>query len=203
MRHSFLLGMFALALAFPAPAQKRIADQREYELFQRATSEASPLERIASLLEWEAAYPNTGFQRERILMFAAAYKDAGQLVNAFNRATQLLKLDPANVTAMWVIASAAPALPAPTSEQIKTTEDAANHLLSRARDISRAAVPTPVVPDAAPQRISDPETERLAELLREWRRARRIRDARGAAGMEQDLKAVAERALTWAKSPPL
>src|SRR5258708_6636523 len=84
----------------PAIAQRRIADQREFDLFQQASTEHDALKRLVALREWEASYPNSDFRRERMLFFSVAYKESGQLANALQIATQMLKLDPRDINAL-------------------------------------------------------------------------------------------------------
>jgi hypothetical protein len=199
MRNTCLLTVLAWALAAPASAQKRWANAAEYELFQRASNERDPALQIEILLEWETANPNSEFQPERLASFVNAYKNAGRPVDAFARATQLFKLDPASVTAAGMIASLAPVLDAPSPEQIKITEEAANHLLAQAAALGRAAT---AVPQAAAEtaQASDPETERVIAFLRQWRQeSRRNKHIRTAEEVENEIRTVAEKALAWVK----
>jgi hypothetical protein len=200
MRIRWLLALLALALAAPASAQKNWANAAEYELCERATHEKDPALQIGILLEWETAYPNSEFQAERLAFLINAYKNAGQTVHAFARATQLFKLDPA--TASGTIAALAPSIDAPTPEQIKITEDAANILLARAAELARGATTAPQAgADTAPQPPSDPETQRVIAFLRQWRQeSRRGKHIPTAAEVESEITAVAEKALSWVKS---
>src|SRR5438067_9800649 len=84
----------------PAIAQKRIADQREFDLFQQASTEPEPLKRLDALKEWESSYPNSEFRRERLLFFAVAYKDSGRAAKSLESATQMLQLDPKDIQAL-------------------------------------------------------------------------------------------------------
>src|SRR5882762_6183090 len=143
MRDSLVLRIivvFAIGVA-PTLAQKRIADQREYELYQQVSREREPIKRLAVLLEWETAYPNTDFQRERLVWLAVSYKESGQAANSFMRATQLLKLDPRDINALYMIATVAPTLEAPSPDQVRVTEDAANSILSQAHELAVLATP--------------------------------------------------------------
>jgi hypothetical protein len=193
---SWVIVVFAIGVA-PTLAQKRIADQREYELYQQTGAEREPIRRLAILLEWEAAYPTTDFQRERLLWFAISYKESGQATNAFTRAMQLLKLDSKDIEGLYMIATIAPTLEAPSLDQVRATEDAANNILSRAHELARIATAKPqAVTEAATTQPVDPETERVVRLLREWRRSKRIRTA---ADVESEFRTVAETALAWVR----
>lgn len=65
MRNSLRLGVILIALS-AAQTQKRLADEREYDLFRRAAGVDAVAGWIAVLLEWEDAYPNSDFHRERL-----------------------------------------------------------------------------------------------------------------------------------------
>ena len=200
MRNKCLLALLAFALAAPASAQKRWANAAEYELFERASNERDPALQIDLLLEWETANPNSEFQPERLAFFINAYKNAGRPVDAFARATQLFKLDPANITASGMIAALAPSLEAPSPDQIKITEEAASHLLAQAAELGRAATAVPAAVEAAPPQASDPQNERVIAFLRQWRQeSRRNKRIRTAAEVESEIRAVAEKALAWVR----
>jgi hypothetical protein len=198
MRNKSLLVLLAVALAEPASTQKRWANAAEYELYRRAREEVEPTRQIQVLLEWEAVHPGSEFQRERIAMLIIAYKSAGRPADAFARATLLFKLDSKDIGGSYMVAALAPSLQAPSPDQIRITEEAANHFLSQAAEVGRVATAA-VQPaaDTGPQQGSDPETERVVELIREVRRGKRIRTA---ADVESELRGVAERALAWANS---
>jgi hypothetical protein len=190
-----------LALAAPASAQKNWANAAEYELFERASHEKDPALQIEVLLEWETAFPSSEFQSERLAFLINAYKNANLPVDAFARATQLFKLDPGSVTASGMIAALAPSLEAPSREQVKITEAAANVLLAQAAELGRAATAVAhATADTSPQMANDPQTQRVIDFLRQWRQeSRRNKRMRTAAEVESEIRAVAEKALAWAK----
>jgi hypothetical protein len=202
MRKKWLLTFLALALAALVSAQRNWANAAEYDLHDRATHEKDPAVQIEVLLEWESANPNSEFKAERLALLINAYKNAGRPADAFARATQLFKLDPGSTTASGAIAALALSLVAPSPEQIKITEEAANLLLARAAELGRAAttVAQPLV-DTAPQKANDPESERVIAFLRQWRQeSQRGKHIRTAAEIESEITAVAEKALAWVKS---
>lgn len=203
MRTTWLLALLALAIIAPVSAQKNWANAAEYELFERAGNERVPALQIKILLEWETANPNSDFQTDRLAFFVNAYQNAGRPVDAFARATQLFKLDPASITAAGMLATLAPAIDAPSPEQIEITEKAANYLLAEAAEIGRAATAVPqAAGDTAPPHASDPQIERVLAVLRQWRQeSRRNQRIRTAAEVESEIRAVAEKALAWAKTP--
>jgi hypothetical protein len=79
MRRLCLLGLLICTTVFQTLAQKRIADQREYELFTQVVQEREPAIKITLLLAWEANYPDSDYKRERSLMLAAGACQAVRL----------------------------------------------------------------------------------------------------------------------------
>ncbi len=203
MRRPLLLPIvICLAIAtFPLSAQRRMANRREYDLFRQASSDADALKRLAALREWEASYPSSDFRRERMLLFAKAYQESGQAADSFRAVVQILQLDPGDITALVLIARIGPTLETPSQDQVTAVEDAALYILKQAPELARAATTPPVpkqpVADATGPPASDPETERLLQMIREWRRNRPIRTA---ADVESEFRAIAEPALAWARS---
>lgn len=203
MRHTCWLVLLVWSLPLPIYAQRHYASAEEYEFSQEATQARDPAERIQLLRDWEAAYPSSDFRQERTLMLANAYQSAGRPLEAFTQAAQLLQLDPSGINGCYMVAFVAPSLSDPSADQVKLAEEAARTLLARAPAVSQAlmtpvvAPPHPESADATTAVVSDPETERVLALLREWRRHKRVRTA---ADVESEFKAVAEKALSWAKS---
>ena len=205
MRDKWLFVLLAVALAAPASAQKSWANAAEYEHFERASHERDPARQIDLLLEWETAYPSSDYQPERLAFLINAYKNTGRPVDAFGRATELLKLEPGGLTGLSMIAALAPSLETPSPDQIKITEDAANRLLARAAEIGRMATAvTQAAGDTTPQAPNDSHAQRVVEPLRQWRQdSRRAKPIRTAADVESEIRTVAEKALAWAKSVSL
>jgi len=198
MANWHLTALQVIVLAGPALAQKSWTDAAEFEFYARANSELEPARQIEILLRWEKAYPNSEFRKEGIALLIIAYENAGSTAEAFARATELFGLDPTNIQGPFKIATLAPTLESPSRDQMRITEEAANHLLSRAAEIGRAAARVAqTAPDTPPQQVFDPETERVAALIRQWRRSKRVPSA---SDVEAEIKEVAERALAWARS---
>jgi len=185
-------------IAAPASSPKRWADAREYELGRRASEEQKADEQVRALLEWETAYPKSEFERERSASLVYAYKQAGRPAEAFARATQFSKLHPKEMAGSLMIAGLAPLLPSPSAGQIEITKEAASYLLVRASEAGRGgAAIAQAGKDNTPGYASDPETERVFAMIREWRRGKHIRTA---ADVESEVRQVAEKALEWVKS---
>jgi hypothetical protein len=168
-------------------------------LIRRASQETEATRQVEVLLDWEAAYPASELQRERIEMFITAYSRAVQPVNAFTRAAQLYKLDTRDIKALYLIATMALTLPAPSPNQIIITKEAAGNLLARATEVGRVARASEqaAAEKHDPEQASDPEIQSTTALIRDWRRSKRIRVA---ADVENEIRAVAERALSWAET---
>jgi hypothetical protein len=196
MRKACLTMIFAFALGCPVLAQVRSVSSEEFEFFQRVNQERQPARQISVLLEWEAAFPNSGWQRERMLFLVTAYKDAGQLVNSFTSATRLLELDPRDLTAWYSLVTIAPLLENPSSDQIRVTEEAANNLLSSSRIAPPVTDAGTQVADRKPEETSDPEVKRVDAFLREIRSRNHIEPV----DVERKLRRAAESALVWARN---
>jgi hypothetical protein len=196
MRKAYLTIIFAFALGCPALAQVRPVSSEEFEFFQRVNQERQPARQISVLLEWEAAVPNSGWQRERILFLVTAYRDAGQLMNSFTSATRLLELAPRDLTAWYSLVTIAPLLKNPSSDQIRVTEEAANHLLSSPQLSPPVMDAGTQVADRKPEETSDVEAKRVDGFLREIRNRNHIEPV----DVERKLRRAAENALVWARN---
>ncbi|MCC6393830.1 MAG: hypothetical protein IT167_24745 [Bryobacterales bacterium] len=197
MRKTWLLLLVALSLAVEGIAGKKWADAAEYDLCQRAGSELVASRQIEVLREWEARYPRSEFERERLVMLAVAYERAGRAEDAFASAVRILKLDPNDIEGLYRVAVVAPMLKTPGAEQKRITEEAGRTLLARAPELGRAATGVFQPADGAMEASKDPETERVMEMVRAWRRERRVRSAED---VEGEVRRVAERALEWARN---
>jgi hypothetical protein len=196
MRNAFRQVVLLLTLAVAASAQKRWSDAQEYNLYTRVTSEANPVRQIELLREWVSAYPQTEFQRERILSFALAYQKTGKVLESFESASQLLRPNANDPVALYLMVTVGPALQSPSSEQITLIANAANALLSpRPRAVGRAVVETPVGSAGLASSPKDPESQRVDEMLSGMRRNHVVRE-----DPEVAMRAVAERALNWVRS---
>lgn len=183
---------FLLLFGFAAPllAQRNWASREEYELCQQAAMEPQDLRRIDILLQWKAAYPNSEFAYERLELFALAYAGAGRHVEAFAHAKQMVQLQPEGLKGAYLVAVLAPALETPSREDVQATEAAAQKLLARPPS------PTPANANAA-QTDRAVEPDQVVELIRKWRRGKRIRTA---ADEDAEIKAVAGKALAWVRT---
>ncbi len=197
MRDLCLLILIVIALAARGSAQKRVANDVEYQLIRRASQETEATRQVEVLLEWEAAFPASELQRDRIEMLITAYSRTGQPVNAFRRAAQLYKLDTRDIKALYLVATLALSLPAPSPDEIIITKDAATNLLARATEVGRMARAAERTGESHdPEQASDPEIQRTTALIRDWRRSKSVP---AAADVENEIRAVAERALSWAE----
>jgi hypothetical protein len=165
--------------------EKRWSGAAEYELANRISTEADAARRIVLLGEWESTYPRTDFESERQLLFAAAYRDAGDTGEAFARATRMLNADPHDAAALLFVAELGPSLASPSASQIEAVAAAAMKLLA-----SRGqGAPQRMAPPAA---ATDRETERVNAYIRHMRRNTGDRH-----DPERVKRRVAERAVEW------
>ncbi len=186
-----------LALALPACPQKRWADAGEYNLCSQAAAETEPDKVLEILREWETAYPRSEFERERNTWLVMAYEKAGQPIEAFVRAMHAFRLQPNEILESYQIAVLAPLLTSPSPEQVRVTEAAAAILMARASEAGRdATAVSQADKDNGPEEISDPETDRVTALIREWRKGKHERSA---SDVEGEMMQVAVKALAWAK----
>lgn len=162
----------ALCLAASAVSQtpkKNWADAAEYNLGSAASSEQQPESQLELLRRWEAQYPKTEFQRERLASFAFAYMRLGMAEESFARAVQLSKLFPDDWMPLLLIVQIGPKLAAPTDGQVSLVADAASKLRSTSittpRPSSSFLAPGPVPPH-------DPESAKVLAFIRDQRRAR-------------------------------
>ena len=149
------VAVLALSFLLPCLAQKNWADKAEYDLYTSISNEADEAQRIALLYEWEAEYPDTEFERERLLLLLSAYRKTGRTVEAFTKAVQLrdrYKYDAAGLH--WIV-TIGPTLPQPSQEDIEIITAAANKLLLPRPVVTVTGITDPlelgrVIPAAAP-----------------------------------------------------
>jgi len=87
----------------PKPAdkpQKVAKDQAEADLINSIPKTNDPLERIKILDKWTRDYPETAFAAERQAEYLKDYGDAKDFKNHMRIASDMLKADPNNETAL-------------------------------------------------------------------------------------------------------
>ncbi|WP_321475697.1 hypothetical protein [uncultured Paludibaculum sp.] len=184
-------------LTAPVSPQRHWADAREYELGRRATEQPDPDERIRALLQWEAAYPTSEFERERAVALVGAYQAASRTVEAFARAVQAFQLHPKELAESILVAELAPRLALPSPSQVEVVKTAARNILDLAPETARQQSAQAAAIGARDiSATNDPEAQRVVAMIRAWRRGKPTRTT---AEIEREIRQVAEAALDWAK----
>jgi hypothetical protein len=115
------------------PAQKNYKDRGEYDLYSKITQTKDPKERLTLLKEWEQKYPQTDFSHERLEYFVAtlgqlAPTDPSVRQELLEKCNELLKADPKNFRAMYMISLWGPAVGgANPSPDVASQVDSAAH----------------------------------------------------------------------------
>lgn len=199
MWRNSILFLLAFAVAVPASAQNVWQGDEEYDLYEQARSETDPARQVETLLDWEARYPNSDFERERLALLAEAYRSSGQTGDAFARAADLLRLDPRSTRGAILIAMLAQSLASPTAGQISIAEEAANELLRQADNPPRRDSPViaAVTSDVAPPPPDDAETQKVGGFLGELRESHPIRQEALPSGNGDSVRRLANATLAW------
>ncbi|MBN9662015.1 MAG: hypothetical protein J0H49_27710 [Acidobacteria bacterium] len=180
----------------PLTEPRRWINAREYELGRRASEQARPEDQIQALTNWEAAFPESDFDRERSMLFVEAYRRAGRWNDAFMRAAKRFMLPSSEVAESMMVVDLAMQLSNPTENQIAIIRKAARNLLDQAAGVGRSfAAAVPAEEGGPTQGKVDPETQRLLNLIREWRKGKHIRTA---AEVEAEIRQRAEKVMEWA-----
>ena len=128
----------AAGAAGQAPA-KNYKDRAEYDLFSKVTQTADPKARLEVLNTWQDKYPQTDFSAERLQLFVAtlgqlAQGDPTQRQPLLNKCQELLKTDPKNANALFLVSFWGPAVGGsnPSPELQSQVESAAHAFISGA-----------------------------------------------------------------------
>ena len=207
------VAVLALAFLLPCFAQKNWTDRAEYDLFTRINKEADAAQQIALLYKWEAEYPQTEFERERLLYLLSAYKKIGRTAEAFTTAVRLRDLSKYDAAGLHWIVTIGPTLPQPSQEDIEIITAAANKLLlprpvvtvtgttdpqEPGRVIPAAAPPLPVKLPPASDPVKEAESQKVDSLIQDMRRNYRAQPPPPDPVVVQ--RTAAEAALAWIKS---
>src|SRR5689334_18329098 len=96
------------AAAGQAPA-KNYKDRGEYDLFNKVTQTTDPKARLEVLNTWQDKYPQSDYSLERLQYYILtlsqlAQNDPTQRQPLLNKCQELLKVDPKNANALYLIA---------------------------------------------------------------------------------------------------
>jgi hypothetical protein len=197
MRTLSRVAVLAFAVSHFAVAEKNWADKTEYDLFNQIGSETDPQRQIVLLYEWEARYPQSDLQRERLLLLASANKKIGKAQESFIAALQLLNRYPDDLDAYHLIVTVGPTLPQPSREDIETITSAANKiLLPRPVPVAARSPQTPAALEPPATGLSpEAESQRVDAFIRDMRRA-------SASPFDPSIarRTAAQAALEWIKT---
>ena len=120
-----VMGLFTFVLE-AQEVRKVWANRAEYEMATDALREKDVAQKIAGLLAWEAAYPNSEFAVERTEELILTYKRAGKIASR-------------QIPLLYKIVSLGPMLKMRSPEQIRVIHEAANALLEELTKPTRVA----------------------------------------------------------------
>jgi hypothetical protein len=118
-------------------AQKNYKDRGEYDLYSKITQTQDPKARLDLLKQWEQKYPQTDFSKERLEYFVAtlgqmAPSDPSVRQQLLDKCNELLKADPKNFRAMYLISLWGPAVggTSPSPDLLSQVDSAAQGVVS-------------------------------------------------------------------------
>jgi hypothetical protein len=145
-----------------APA-KNYKDRAEYDLYSKVTQTTDPKARIEVLNTWQDKYPQSDYAPERLQYYVAtlaqlAQNDPSQRQPLINKAQELLKTDPKNANALYLISFWGPAVGGnnPSPELQSQVESAAHAFVSGADEA--------FAPANMPKGMSAPDFEKAKKI---------------------------------------
>ena len=156
-----VVGLISTPL-FAQPAQKKVKDQGEYDIYNAVSKEKDPTKQLQLLQTWKEKYPDSDFKEDRAAMVARDYAQLGKPAEAIKAAQDVLAANPKNLTALVTIATNAIHVNPPTPESLAAGEQAANTLLT-----SLDALKPEGVKDAD-WATAKPQIEQLAATTLGW-----------------------------------
>lgn len=116
---------------------KNYKDRAEYDLYSKITQTQDPKARLDLLKEWEQKYPQTDFSTERLQYFVAtlgqlAPTDQSARQPLLDKCNELLKADPKNFRAMYLISLWGPAVggASPSPDLVSQVDTSAHGVIS-------------------------------------------------------------------------
>jgi hypothetical protein len=145
-----------------APA-KNYKDRAEYDLYSKVTQTTDPKARLEVLNTWQDKYPQSDYAPERLQYYVAtlaqlAQNDPSQRQPLINKAQELLKTDPKNANALYLISFWGPAVGGnnPSPELQSQVESAAHAFVSGADEA--------FAPANMPKGMSAPDFEKAKKI---------------------------------------
>lgn len=133
---------------------KNYKDRGEYDLYSKVTQTTDPKARLDLLNTWQDKYPQTDFAQERLLYFVTtlgqlAPSDPSARQKLLDKANELLKADPKNFRAMYLITVWGPAVggTSPSPDLLSQVDTAAHGVIDN--------IDTAFDPKQKPASVSD------------------------------------------------
>jgi hypothetical protein len=138
-----------------AAGQKNWKDREEYDAFQKVQTTTDPKARLEALKAWEDKYPTSDFVGMRNQYYLdtlskLASSDPSQRQALLNKAQDVLKTDPKNPNAEYLISLWGPITGGanPSPDLVSQTESAAHAFIAGADDAFAPALKPPAISDA-------------------------------------------------------
>lgn len=170
--------------------QKNYKDRAEYDLYSKITQTQDPKARVDLLKQWEEKYPQTDFSKERLEYFVAtlgqlAPSDPSVRQQLLGKCNELLKADPKNFRAMYLISLWGPAVggTSPSPDLLSQVDSAAQGVISGI-DTAFDASKKPATVSEADFTKAKGQTVAVAHNALAWESASK----KDAAGAEQHYK---------------
>jgi hypothetical protein len=139
----------------PAGGQKNWKDRAEYDLYVKISQTQDPKARLDLLNQWQDKYPQTDYAAERdqffvITLGAVAQSDPSSRQMAIQKASEILKRDPKNFRAGYLIAYWGPVVGGanPTPDLQTQVQTGAQAVIDNAPDAFEASKKPPQVSQA-------------------------------------------------------
>jgi hypothetical protein len=87
----------------PAAPQKNWKDRAEYDLYAAITMDTMPASRLQNLEKWKSTYPQSEYADVRLKIYLVTYQQMNNHRAAFDMATEILKMDPNDLTSLTEI----------------------------------------------------------------------------------------------------
>lgn len=158
---SLMLLALAPSLTFgqaPAPKQKKVKDQGEYDVYNAAVKEKDPAKKLQYLNQWTEKYPDTDFKEERLQL----YDQVNQPAKVMELGEKLLETEPNSLVALTLVAGNVQKLPNPSADQMAAAGKASQSLLDNLDSLKPAGTA-----DAAWQQVR-PRLVDLAKGTQLW-----------------------------------
>jgi hypothetical protein len=111
-------------------AAKNWKDRAEYDLYNAIVKELNSNERLALLNSWKERYPVSDYAPERLQIYVTSYNALNQPDKVIAAGDEVLRTDPKNFTALYLMALNVQRLPKPSPDELASGEKATNGLIA-------------------------------------------------------------------------